>query len=73
MKINPLAIALLAPTAAFTPHHKVPRTSSLEAHKTDYANHVIGVFAGMTLGSGVAFAALPPLPTRGMCSLNGSI
>ena len=70
MRISPLAIALLAPTAAFTAHHKGARTSSLEAHKTNYANHVIGVFAGMTLGSGVAFAALPPLPTQGMCLLN---
>jgi hypothetical protein len=73
MRINPLAVVLLAPTAAFVPHPKVPRAFSLEAHKTDYAKHVMGVFAGMTLGSGVAFAALPPLPIQGTRELNGYV
>jgi hypothetical protein len=63
MRINHLALVLLPlGAAAFAPRPKVHQTVSLEAGKQDFVKPFIGAFAGMTLASQVAFAAVSPLP-----------
>jgi hypothetical protein len=73
MRIHPFAILyLVVPVAAFvlTPSSHVPlgkgptSSSSLQAHhflKDGIGKSIVGAFAGMTIASQVAFAALPQI------------
>jgi hypothetical protein len=81
MRIHQFAILYLVPATAFlsTPPTYVPppqaRSSSSSLHANRFfhdgvAKSLMGAFAGMTIASQVAFAALPQLPRDiGACSV----